>query len=63
VRISWDDALNTIHARVSDVIKHHGPQAVMPLNYAGPHGMLSLDSMSLRFFHKLGATKLFRGSL
>jgi anaerobic selenocysteine-containing dehydrogenase len=35
----------------------------MPLNYAGPHGMLSLDSMSLRFFHKLGATQLFRGSL
>jgi anaerobic selenocysteine-containing dehydrogenase len=25
--------------------------------------MLSLDSMSLRFFHKLGATQLFRGSL
>ena len=35
----------------------------MPLNYGGPHGMLSLDSMSLRFFHKLGATRLFRGSL
>ena len=35
----------------------------MPLNYAGPHGLLSLDSMSLRFFHKLGATKLFRGAL
>src|SRR5262249_53412074 len=30
---------------------------------AGPHGMLSGDSMSLRFFHKLGATQLFRGSL
>ncbi|MBV8835021.1 MAG: molybdopterin-dependent oxidoreductase [Alphaproteobacteria bacterium] len=62
-RISWDEALDTIHARVSAVIKRHGPQAVMPLNYAGPHGMLSLDSMSLRFFHKLGASKLFRGSL
>src|SRR4029077_11325817 len=37
--------------------------AVMPLNYAGPHGMLSYDSMSLRFFHKLGATQLFRGAL
>ena len=35
----------------------------MPLNYAGPHGMLSGDSMSLRFFHKLGATQLFRGAL
>jgi len=62
-RISWDEALDTIHGRVGDVIRRFGPQAVMPLNYAGPHGMLSIDSMSLRFFHKLGATKLFRGSL
>src|SRR5262245_40934148 len=62
-RISWDAALDTIHQRVSAVIERFGPQAVMPLNYAGPHGMLSIDSMSLRFFHKLGATKLFRGSL
>src|SRR5262249_37113551 len=44
-------------------VDRYGPQAVMPLNYSGPHGMLADDSMSLRFFHKLGATQLFRGSL
>ena len=54
--ISWDAALDEIHARVSAVIERWGPQAVMPLNYAGPHGFLAGDSMSLRFFHKLGAT-------
>ena len=58
-RISWDQALDIIHARVSEVIAKHGPEAVMPLNYAGPHGMLAGDSMSLRFFHKLGASQLF----
>lgn len=63
VRISWDEALDLIHRRVADVIERWGPQAVMPLNYAGPHGMLSGDSMSLRFFHKLGATQLYRRSL
>src|SRR5215216_836829 len=62
-RLSWDHALNRIHERVSSVIERWGPQAVMPFNYAGPHGMLSGDSMSLRFFHKLGASKLLRGSL
>lgn len=62
-RISWDEALDLIHARVAAVIDRFGPQAVMPLNYAGPHGMLSYDSMSLRFFHKLGASQLLRGSL
>jgi anaerobic selenocysteine-containing dehydrogenase len=62
-RITWDEALDLIHARVAEVIGRYGPQAVMPLNYAGPHGMLAYDSMSLRFFHKLGATQLFRGAL
>ena len=34
-----------------------------PLNYAGPHGMLAGDSMSSRFFYKLGATQLYRRSM
>ncbi len=62
-RISWAEALDEIHARTSAVVAQHGPQAVAPLNYAGPHGMLSYDSMSLRFFHKLGASQLFRGAM
>jgi anaerobic selenocysteine-containing dehydrogenase len=45
------------------VIAAHGPQAVMPLNYGGPHGLLAGGSMDLRFFHRLGATLLDRGPL
>jgi anaerobic selenocysteine-containing dehydrogenase len=62
-RVSWEKALDQIHDRVSEVIGRWGPQAVMPLNYAGPHGLLAGDSMSLRFFHKLGATQLYRRAL
>jgi anaerobic selenocysteine-containing dehydrogenase len=62
-RISWAAALDEIHARTTAVIDRWGPQAVAPLNYAGPHGMLSGDSMSLRFFHKLGASLVYRRSL
>jgi anaerobic selenocysteine-containing dehydrogenase len=62
-RVSWEEALDTIHQRVTAVIDRWGPQAVMPLNYGGPHGMLALDSMSLRFFHRLGATQLYRGAM
>ena len=62
-QISWQEALDIIHARVGEVIERHGPQAVLPLNYAGPHGMLAGDSMSLRFFHRLGATLLSRRPL
>jgi anaerobic selenocysteine-containing dehydrogenase len=62
-QISWDAALDIIHDRVDSVIKRYGRQAVLPLNYAGPHGMLAGDSMSLRFFHKLGASLLSRTPL
>jgi anaerobic selenocysteine-containing dehydrogenase len=62
-RVGWDEALDAVCTRVGEVVDRWGRQAVMPLNYAGPHGMLSGDSMSLRFFHKLGATLLYRRSL
>jgi anaerobic selenocysteine-containing dehydrogenase len=62
-RISWDAALDLIHDRVSAVVRTHGPQTVLPLNYAGPHGMLAYASMDLRFFHRLGASLLDRKPL
>jgi anaerobic selenocysteine-containing dehydrogenase len=62
-RVSWDAALDLIHERVSAVVRAHGPEAVLPLNYAGPHGLLAYASMDLRFFHRLGATLLDRKPL
>src|SRR6059036_1983112 len=62
-RISWEEALDVIHARFTAVIAAHGPQAILPLNYAGPHGMLACGSMDLRFFHQVGATLLERKPL
>ena len=49
--------------RVGEVIDRWGPEAVAPFNYAGPHGLLAYDSMSLRFFHKLGASIVYRRGL
>ena len=62
-RISWDQALDAVHANFTAIAAEHGPQALLPLNYAGPHGMLAAGSMDLRFFHRLGASKLHRTSL
>jgi anaerobic selenocysteine-containing dehydrogenase len=62
-RITWAAALDAIHERVSEVIRRWGPEAVAPLNYAGPHGLLACDSMSLRFLHRLGASHVYRRSL
>ena len=62
-QISWDAAIHDIHRGVSEVIERWGRQAVMPLNYAGPHGLLAGDSMSSRFFNRLGATQIYRRAL
>lgn len=62
-RISWEAALDEVHRRIGEVIRRWGPQAVAPLNYAGPHGFLAGDSMSMRFFNRLGATQLYRRSM
>jgi anaerobic selenocysteine-containing dehydrogenase len=59
-RIGWDAALDLVHDRFTAIIRDHGPQAIVPLNYAGPHGQLAMGSMDLRFFHRLGASLLDR---
>lgn len=62
-RISWDTALDLVHDGFTRAIATHGPQSVLPFNYAGPHGELAAGSMDRRFFYKLGATRLNRGPL
>ena len=61
--VSWEQALDLIHAGFTGAIERHEPQSVMPFNYAGPHGELGGASMDRRFFYKLGATLLNRGPL
>ncbi|MET0963863.1 MAG: molybdopterin oxidoreductase family protein [Noviherbaspirillum sp.] len=58
-RISWDDALDTIAARLGEVAARD-PEAILPYSYAGTMGLVQGDSMSARFFHKMGASRLDR---
>ncbi|HEY0847766.1 MAG TPA: molybdopterin oxidoreductase family protein [Noviherbaspirillum sp.] len=58
-RISWDEALDTIASRLSDIASRD-PQAILPYSYAGTMGLVQGESMAARFFHKLGASLLDR---
>ena len=60
VRITWDEALDTIASRLREVVARHGGEAVLPYSYAGNSGLLSYGSMDRRFFHALGASRLAR---
>jgi len=61
--ISWDEALDTVVENFTAIIDQYGPQAILPFNYAGPHGKISGSSMDARLFNKMGATQLDRGPL
>jgi anaerobic selenocysteine-containing dehydrogenase len=59
-RISWDEALDEITARLKKVAAEFGPEAILPYSYGGTLGTLSGGSMDRRFFHRLGASQLER---
>ncbi|MES2048118.1 MAG: molybdopterin oxidoreductase family protein [Pseudomonadota bacterium] len=58
-RISWKEAIDTIASRLK-IIAEKKPLSVLPYSYAGTMGLVQGDSMSQRFFHKLGASFLDR---
>lgn len=55
-RIGWDEALETIAAR----LKSTAPETILPYSYAGTMGYLNGSGMDRRFFHRLGACRLDR---
>jgi anaerobic selenocysteine-containing dehydrogenase len=58
-RISWDEALGAVAARLKAIAARE-PQAIVPYSYAGTMGLLQGESMAARFFHRLGASRLDR---
>jgi anaerobic selenocysteine-containing dehydrogenase len=59
-RITWDEALDEIAARLNKIAAEHGPESILPYSYAGTIGQLGYGSMDRRFFHRLGASQLDR---
>ncbi|HEV7816243.1 MAG TPA: molybdopterin oxidoreductase family protein, partial [Janthinobacterium sp.] len=58
-RISWDEALETIAARLKPIAAR-APQAILPYSYCGTMGLVQGESMSSRFFNRIGASVLDR---
>jgi anaerobic selenocysteine-containing dehydrogenase len=58
-RITWDEAISTI-ARHLSALAAHDPEQILPYSYAGTMGLVQGESMSQRFFHRLGASLLDR---
>jgi anaerobic selenocysteine-containing dehydrogenase len=61
-RVTWDAALQDIACKLSTIANRgsHAAQAILPYSYAGTMGLVQGESISARFFHKLGASLLDR---
>ena len=59
-RVSWDEALGAIAARLQQISDDYGPESILPYSYAGTMGLLGYGSMDRRFFHRLGGSQLDR---
>ncbi len=60
IRVSWDEALGEIAARLTSIAGEYGPESILPYSYAGTMGLLNGSGMDRRFFHRLGASRLDR---
>ncbi len=58
-RISWEEAIAAVAARLKAVAARD-PERILPYSYAGTIGLVQGESLSMRFFHKLGASFLDR---
>ena len=59
-RISWDEALDLVAGRLSQIVTESGGEAVLPYSYMGTQGVVQGASIDRRFFGRLGATRLVR---
>ena len=59
-RVSWDEALGDIAARLRAIIEDAGAEAILPFSYLGTMGWIQGASLDRRFFARLGATRLER---
>ncbi len=59
-RVSWNDALDTVAARLGAIRDEFGADTILPLSYGGSNGLLTQDTTDAAFFRRLGALRLAR---
>jgi anaerobic selenocysteine-containing dehydrogenase len=59
-RVSWDEALDTIAARMTELVRRGDAERILPYFYGGSNGYLSQNTADARLFTRLGASRLAR---
>jgi len=59
-RVSWDEALESVTARLTALSSSGAGESILPVSYGGSNGYLSQDTTDLRLFSRLKASRLAR---
>ncbi len=59
-QVDWDEALELIARRTTEIRDQWGGEAILPFSYGGSNGLLSQDTTDAELFWGLGASRLAR---
>ena len=59
-RITWDEAIDLVAARLREARDTWGGESILPFSYGGSNGLLTQDTTDARLFRRLGASRLAR---
>jgi anaerobic selenocysteine-containing dehydrogenase len=58
VRVTWDEALDLIARRMSEVKAQHGGEAILPFYYGGSNGPLTQNTNDAELWRRFGTSRL-----
>jgi anaerobic selenocysteine-containing dehydrogenase len=59
-RVTWDEALDQIAARMEKIRDTTGAEAILPFYYGGSNGLLTQDTNDATLFRRFGTSRLAR---
>jgi anaerobic selenocysteine-containing dehydrogenase len=57
-RVSWDEALDLIAARMLEIKRQHGGEAILPFYYGGSNGLLTQSTNDAELWRRFGTSRL-----
>ena len=58
VRVTWDEALDLIATRMSEIKEAHGAEAILPYYYGGSNGLLTQNTNDAELWRRFGTSRL-----
>ena len=58
VRVTWDEALDLIARRMTEIKASHGAEAILPYYYGGSNGLLTQSTNDAELWRRFGTSRL-----